>query len=209
MSEARRQVLTMLQEGKITADQAANLLQALGDDEAAPLPAVFSEPESPPLEGDVMRSAPPPDMDRYRRFWQIPFFITLTVMLLLGMWLRSLYQSSAGAITFGFVCVWSLFMFTFLLVALSFMSRSATWLHVRVREKNGRRVAISLPLPLRLATWGLSFARRFVPESEQDKLDMAAEFVNAARDNLKQAAAEPIMINVDDEDGDQVLVYIG
>lgn len=206
MSESRRHVLKMLQEGKITADQAANLLTAL-DPDAAPFPP--ASPEKPPLEGDVIRPDSPPDMDRFRRFWQIPFFITLGVFLLLGLWLRGIYQTSAGTISFGFVCVWSLFMLAFGLVVLAFMSRNAAWLHVRVQEGRGRNIAISLPLPLRVAAWGLNLARRFVPEREQDKVTMAAAFVEAARENLRQTKSEPITINVDDEDGDRVQVFIG
>ena len=198
--EARQQVLQMVQNGKLTAEQAQELLQALE-------PAA-AEPETV-LTGEVIPPDDTPDMDRLRRFWQYPFFIALAVFVLIGLGLRSLYQSSAGAITFWFVCLLSLFILTFLLTMIAFMSRRSPWLHVRVKEKGGRKIAISLPLPLRLTQWGIQIARGFVPAKEQVNLEIAAEFLQSAQDDLKSAGANPLMIDVDDDDGDQVQVFIG
>jgi hypothetical protein len=202
MSEARQQVLQMLQDGKLTAEQAQELLAALE-------PAPTGDDGSEAIEGEIVAPVEPPDMDRFRRFWQYPFFILLAVLLMVGLGLRSLYQSSEGAITFWFFCVLNIFILTFFLTVLAFMSRSAPWLHVRVREKRGRKIAISLPLPMGLAQWGIGIARNFVPEKEQGNMDMAAEFIRSARHDMKGPDTEPLMINVDDEDGDQVQVFIG
>ncbi|MEJ2749538.1 MAG: hypothetical protein P8183_16780 [Anaerolineae bacterium] len=200
MSDARQQVLLMLQDGKLTAEQAQELLQALEPTAEAPQEAI---------EGEIVEPMEPPDMDRFRRFWQYPFFIALAVLIAVGLGLRSLYQTSEGVMTFWLFCVSSLFALTFILTALAFMSRSAPWVHVRIKEKQGRKIAISLPLPMGLAQWGIGIARNFVPESEQGNLDMAAEFIRSARHDLQGPDTEPLMINVDDEDGDQVQVFIG
>jgi hypothetical protein len=201
MSNARQQVLQMLQDGKLTAEEAQELLQALE-------PAAAEAPQEA-IEGEIVEPVEPPDMDRFRRFWQYPFFISLAVLIGVGLGLRSMYQASEGAITFWFVCVLILFILTFILTALAFMSRSAPWVHVRVKEKSGRKIAISLPLPMGLAQWGINIARNFVPDAERGNLDMAAEFIRSARHDLKGPDTEPFMINVDDEDGDQVQVFIG
>jgi hypothetical protein len=201
MSDARQQVLQMLQDGKLTAEEAQELLRALE-------PTATEETQEA-IEGEIVAPVEPPDMDRFRRFWQYPFFISLAVLIGVGLGLRSMYQASEGAITFWFVCVLILFILTFILTALAFMSRSAPWIHVRVKEKGGHKIAISLPLPMGLAQWGIHIARNFVPDAEQGNLDMAAEFIRSARHNLKGPDTEPLMINVDDEDGDQVQVFIG
>jgi hypothetical protein len=190
----------MLQDGKLTAVQAQELLEAL--DPAA------EEPQEA-IEGEIVEPVEPPDMDRFRRFWQYPFFIALAVLIGIGFGLRSLYQASEGAMTFGLFCVMSIFILTFALTALAFMSRSAPWLHVRVKERQGRKIAISLPLPMGLAQWGINIARYFVPASEQPNLDMAGEFVRSARHSMDGPDTEPLMINVDDEDGEQVQIFIG
>ena len=201
MSEARQQVLQMLEDGKLTAEQAQELLQALE-------PAGGEAPQEA-VEGEIVAPVEPPDMDRFRRFWQYPFFITLAVLIVVGLGLRSLYQASDGVLTFWLFCVSSLFVLTFIMTALAFMSRSAPWVHVRIKEKQGRKIAISLPLPMGLAQWGINIARNFVPDAKQANLDMAAEFIRSARHDLRGPDTEPLMINVDDEDGDQVQVFIG
>ena len=203
MSEERRHVLQMLQDGTISTEQAMELLEALDNDEGEDhQPAMMiSEPATP--------SEPPPDLNKYRRWWKIPFLISVAVLLRFGFWLRSIYQSTEGAITLGFICVWTLFMFAGFVTLLAFLSRRATWLHVRVKEKEGRRIAISFPLPLRLANWGIGIARGFVDDQTRGHLTMASEFINAAQDTMREPGAEPLFINVDDEDGDHVQVYIG
>lgn len=213
MSEARRQILQMLQEGKVTADQAMELLQALEPSEQ--IPALTGadvedvEDIGEALTGEVIQPAEPPDMERYRRFWQIPFFIAIGAVIISGLGLRSLYRSADGAITFWFICVWSVFVMTSILTVLAFLSRRATWLHVRIKERKGRRISISLPLPLGIASWGLDIARGFVGDDVREKIDMASGFLAAARDNLRSPESDPLMINVDDDDGDQVQVFIG
>lgn len=202
MSEARNQVLQMLQDGKLTAEQAQELLQALE-------PESTTDDTREAIQGEIVEPVEPPDMDRFRRFWQYPFFISLAVLIAVGFGLRSMYQASEGAMTFWFFCVLSLFILTFILTALAFISRSAPWLHIRIKGKEGNKIAISLPLPMGLAQWGIGIARNFVPEPEQANLDMAATFIRTARHNLNGPDVEPLMINVDDEDGDQVQVFIG
>jgi hypothetical protein len=206
MGDAQRQILQMLQDGKVTADQAMELMQAL---ETAEAPGDAKGDSDEVLTGEVIRPTPPPNMDRFRRFWQIPFFIAFAALIISAVGLRSLYQSTEGAITFGFVCVWSIFILMFVLTLLAFFSRQATWVHVRVNERGGKSIAISLPLPLGLASWGLSIARSFVNEEMRQTIDMAADFLDAARQNLNTVASDPLVINVDDDNGDRVQIYIG
>lgn len=214
MQEERRRILQMLQDGTISADQAMELLQVLDEEgeeqEVASWDtAVDLTTPQEPLQGEILTTNSPPNLERYRQFWKIPFLIGLAFLLLFGFWLRSIYLSSEGAITFGFICIWSFFMLAFLATLLAFFSRRATWLHVRVQEKDGHRIAISLPLPLGLAGWGIKVAHGFVDTKTRGQLDMAEAFLAAAKDELKQPGAGPMTIDVDDEDGDKVQVYIG
>jgi hypothetical protein len=82
----------------------------------------------------------------------------------------------------------------------------APWLHVRIEERDGKRIAISLPLPLALADWGLWLARRYVDEQTAQYLDTSSEFITLMRKNRQ--GAQPIVIDVD-EDGQRVQVYLG
>lgn len=76
MSETRRQILQMLEDRKVTADQALALLQALEPGEA---PESELTEETELLTGEIIQPSTPPDMDRFRRFWQYPFFIALEI----------------------------------------------------------------------------------------------------------------------------------
>lgn len=200
MNQERQQILQMLQNGTITTDQAMELLDALATpaNSQAPLNGAIVEPYEPP-----------PNMDRFRRFWRIPFFIALGFLIFFGLWLYVIYQNNDGAITLGFVFVWSLFILAFLAALLAVFSRRAAWLHVRIKERNGRNINLSFPLPLRLAQWAISIAGRFADDQTRGHLLMASQFITAAQETMREPGAEPLMIDVDDDDGNHVQVYIG
>jgi hypothetical protein len=150
--------------------------------------------------------APPnldPEIAKWRRWWWIPMTIgvSITVMsaaLMYWTWL-------AGGFSFWFACAWFPFLLGILVIALSGGSRSARWLHVRVHLKQGERprtIAISLPLPLRLTAWFFKVFGRYLP-TEVTGLD---EVILALE---KVTPDTPFYVKVDDEDGEQVEVYIG
>jgi len=200
---SEKQILTMLEQGTITADEAARLLNALsaedssnGAPEAAMPTEAVVEPE--PIGFD-------PHSKRWQGLQQIPFAISLTVLIVTAWGLYATYQK-AGAITFGWVLLLLLFLVALFATVVSIWMINAPWLHVRIREGSGRRISISLPIPLLLAQWGIRIARRYVDDQTATYLDTSAEFLDAMRKDRKQS--EPIMIDVDE--GDQhVQVYIG
>ena len=206
MSEAQDQILKMLEEGTITAEEADRLLAALGPEQSVETVAgdliVTGVPESEPAES----TSQPPNYGRYRRFWRIPFIIAAGSLLLSGLGLAFMYQAEEGVATLGFLCIWSIFLLAFLATLLILLARRAPWLHVRVQEQDGRRFAISIPLPMRLASWALGIARYFVPKEQAMHVDTAAAFVTAMQEN---PGDEPIFIDVDDDDRDKVEIYIG
>jgi hypothetical protein len=204
MSEAEDQILNMLSEGKITAEEANTLLSALESDRAAGIIA-----GDPVLTSQVVSDADqniPPDMSRFQRFLRIPLVIAAGSLLLSGLGLALMYQAAGQVALIGLLCIWSIFILALLVTLTIFFARRAAWLHVRIQEKNGRRIAISLPLPLRLANWVLTIARYYVPKEQAVYLQTAAVFVDEMRRNPDQ---EPIIINIDDDDGDKVQVFIG
>jgi hypothetical protein len=197
MSDERDKVLAMLQDGTIDAEQANELLEALETEDGEMVVTAVTE-----ATGDI------PDMNRYRRFWIAPFVILSAVTTLLALWLKALATHRKSKLPLGFLFVFSLFLFSLGSTVLIFMSRKSTWVHVRVQEKNGANIAISMPLPLSLASWVIDYAREFVEGEALDNLEMAATAIAAAQENFNDADADPIMINVDDEDA-QVQVFIG
>jgi hypothetical protein len=206
LSDSQRHILRMLEDGRLTSDQALKLLQAVDRSEGIADSAEVSEgvPPAESPEASVL-----PDMDRFRRLWQYPFFVCLSALLLTVAVLRSLYNLPAGANSFGLVCVWSLFGLMLVLTALSFISRQGTWVHVRAKRRRGKTIAISLPLPLGFARWMLGLVSQFVGDSDRDRLTVVATFIDTAKENLRSVDADPLVIDVDDQDGDRIQVFIG
>lgn len=206
MSEAHDQILKMLEEGRITAEEADRLLTAVGPERSVgqvagdPVITTQLEDEPGPTQAD------PPEYGRFRGLWRIPFIIAAGSLLLSGLGLAFMYQADERVATLGFLCVWSIFLLAFLATLLLLFARRAPWLHLRVQEQDGRRFAISLPLPLGLAHWIIGFARAFVPDKQAAHLDTADAFVTAMREDPNR---QPIIIDVDDDDGDKVEIFIG
>jgi hypothetical protein len=191
MSEEQRQVLQMVQNGVITPEEAAQLLDALN----APPPARVTEP--------VFYEAPP-DMKHLRRHWEVPFFVGLILLGVAGLCVSNVSN------TLLLICGWSLFALAGMITVIGWLSQWSPWVHVRIRERDGSRIAISLPLPLslidELVELSRPLVRRFTDAETVENLDTAATLLTA----FKGAPLdEPITVEVDEPDGDHVRVYIG
>jgi hypothetical protein len=197
MGDEQDKVLSMLQDGTIDAEQANELLAAMEPEKERMVVTAVSE-----ATDDI------PDMARYRSFWVMPFVILSAVTTLLALWLRALATNRKSRMPFGILFVFSLFLFSMGLTVLMFLSRKSTWVHVRVQEKNGANIAISMPLPLSLASRALDFARGFVEGEALDNLEMASTAIVGAQESFSDPDADPIMINVDNEDA-HVQIFIG
>ena len=229
MGEEQLQILKMLEEGQIGAEEAAELLAALHPEEEgrsfaplrmtdnagmadsvrmtdsggmteealgepAPRPAVSAEPASAPgWEG-------PPA--RWSRFWIYPAMVGGGLLILGAVVLGLLYAANAAS---GWrVCGWLPMILGMVVAILAWWSRTARWLHLRVKEKGERNIAFSFPLPLTLTAWVLRVAQRWVPQLKETGVD---EMILALRDTDLD---EPFFVEVqDDKEGEHVQVYIG
>jgi hypothetical protein len=210
MSEG--QILNMLERGTITADEAAKLLEAVAARDIAAESGVAAgegaAAEEPIAVGSdqVIPGSFAPEAKRWKRIQQIPLAISLLVLITSAWGLYAVYHRADARITLGWVAVLVVFLVAVLATVLSAWVITAPWLHVRIHEPDGKRIAISLPIPLTLADWGLRIARRYVDEHSAAYLDTSAEFLRAMRRDRK--TSEPIVVNID-EDGHYVQVYIG
>ena len=85
---------------------------------------------------------------------------------------------------------------------------SASWLHIRIRQKPGERpqtIALSFPLPIRITAWFLRNFGSRIPKLKETGLD---ELILALGKNATPQAPFYIEVN-EGEDGEQVQVYIG
>ncbi len=207
-SEERKKILQMVEEGKISANEAANLMRALDDDSAEAEMEVFETEASFGFEGS---EAFAPEFDsvkaRARRFAMIPLW-TGVFIAVLSAWGIYAIQQSAG-VNFWFFCLLFPLMLGVLLIALGAGGQSSKWLYVNVDRHDAddwpRNITFGFPLPFGLTAW---FLRNFGHTIRGMKNTSVDDIIQVLDSTGK--SGEPFIINVDDdEDGEHVQVYIG
>ena len=210
-SEERQQILKMVENGKISADEAMNLMKALDESsvkmeiiEGAPASSSGSEAES----NSTKPSAPEFEevARRARRLWQIPLWIGVTITVLSAYWMYTLVNASNYG--FWFYFAWLPLILGILMIALFASSLTSRWLYVNVEQAEGewpRNVTLGFPIPLGLASW---FLRNFGNNIEGLRQANVDEIIEILSKGI--SAKEPLIVNVDEaEHGERVQVYIG
>jgi hypothetical protein len=204
MGEAEERILQMLSDGSISVEEAEELLAALGMEDNGE--ALSGEIVTSQEIQDAKPHTPPPDLSRFKRWWRIPLFVAAGSAILSGAGLILMYQSTEQVALLGYLCIWSIFIIALFVSVIILMARRSTWLYINVEEKGGHRFAFGMPMPLGLVNWSFKAARPFVPDKQAVHLETASAFVSVMKDDPD---SNPIVIDVDDEDGDRVQVYIG
>jgi hypothetical protein len=205
-SEERKQILKMVEDGRISAEEAVTLMKALDETVEAEEEVFQTEAD----QGSNKSEAPELERtaDRARRLWQIPLWIgiSLTVFTAWGMYA---IQQSAGY-NFWFYCLTMWLMVGVAVIALAGWSRTARWLFVNVEQPHGdgpRHVTLGFPLPIGLASWFLRNFGHNIEGLRHTNVDDVIEAISMATSATNGA---PLIVNVDEgEDGERVQVYIG
>ena len=160
------------------------------------IPTVVEDmPETPSFD---------PRAKKWRGWWRIPLWIGVVATILMGLLLYSIYN--AAGFNFWFACAWFPFLFSVGIVALAWASRSAHWIHIRVRQSPGERpqnIAISFPIPFGLMGWFLRTFRSKIPNMQgvdPEEMILALNHVSPEK---------PFYVEVNEEGGEHVEVYIG
>jgi hypothetical protein len=111
----------------------------------------------------------------------------------------------SSGLGFWFYCAWLSFLLGVAVVALGFDSRTSRWIYVNVHQKPGekpQRIVVSFPLSP--VTWLVNLFGSYIPAEQKGAVDdvMQAVFKSTKSD-------EPLFVDVHDEDGQHVQVYIG
>lgn len=142
----------------------------------------------------------PPDLGWWKKGWLIPFWVGTGILVLGALQMGWAYSSQKF---FWFYCAWLPMLGGLLVLLLSWWSQRARWVHVRVQDADGSRVSISVPLPLGLAGWAFRVFGRFIPNMEKKVLDDLPGILDAL-----SKEKGPATVEVNDEDGSRVRVYI-
>jgi hypothetical protein len=208
-SEERKKILQMVEEGKISAEEAASLMAALVDDEEGSVEAEvevfesgsgsnYERPETPEFEEIKARA---------RRFALIPLWIGVFVTVL-SAWAIYSIQQSAGT-NFWFYCMIFPLMLGVLLLALGGGGRASRWIYVDVDRRDAkpgdgpRHITLGFPMPFGLVAWFFDNFGHNLKGMDRNKVEGIVQMMQATKDS-----DEPLMVNVDDDDA-HVQVYIG
>jgi len=225
----RIQILEMIESGVITAAEGARLLQALDTDDrleesleaeedyaaghdvngAGPgSNSQTEEDEFGSLNGEVVENVFEPNIEKWKRWWVIPLWIGVGITIAGSLLMLWAYQTSGFSFWFG--CTWLPFLLGVALIAMAWGSRSARWLHLRIKQEPGewpQTIAFSFPLPLHFAAWFMRTFGQFIPKVNEIGLDfdqLIQSFENSTTPDT------PFYIEVDDGDnGETVQIYIG
>jgi hypothetical protein len=226
VDKAERKILDLVEQGKISAEEGLRLINAMqsakaptvdlppdpeAPDEATPVdpgapPEVFipSEPEMGEPVHPRMPKSEFERMKKLKRWWVLPFGIGILFTTLGAIWMYMGYVEAGFG--FGFWLAWLPFLLGIFISVVSFQTSRSVWFHVRIRQKPGERperIAISLPLPLNLARWILGAFGNKIPGLKDQPVDSYVDMLETL------SPEEPFYVHVQDEDGEEVEVFIG
>ena len=209
-AEERKKILQMVQDGKVSAEQAASLMRALdadADPQGAEAEVEFVETEA----GSGFESNDASEFEevksRARRFAMIPLWIGVFIAVLSAWGIYSV-QQRAG-INFWFFCLLVPLLFGVLLIAIGAGGERSKWLYVNVDRRNAqdwpRNITLGFPLPLGLTAWFLRTFGQYINGMQKTNVDEIIQILDATG-----TSGAPLIINANDnEDGEHVQVYIG
>ena len=203
-SEEEKKILKMVEDGRITPEEAMKLIKALEADTVEPVDPVTDEAGEP---GFVSGAGPEFEQvkKRAQRFTWIPLGLGIALTVLAAYWLFTLVQNSNYGLWFA--CAWFPLLLGVLLLALSTGGLNARWMYVDVQQGSGEwpgHITFGMPLPIGLLGWVLRhFGHYMHGWGSVDADELLGLLATTTRD-------EPLVVNVEDEeDGDRVQVYIG
>ena len=209
-SEERKKILQMVEDGKVSAGDAAKLMMAL-DADADPTEAEMEVIQPDTSQGFENSEAPEFDeiKSRARRFSLIPLWIGIFITVL-SAWIIYGIQQNGGA-DFWFYCMVLPLLAGVFLITLGAGGRSARWVYLDVdrpyakRGDGPRHITFGLPLPLGIIDWFLRTFGNYFQGLNKRRMDGMIELMNATRNSN-----EPFILNIDDsDDGEHVRIFIG
>lgn len=209
-AEERKKILQMVQDGKISAEQAASLMRTLEADDAmstaeagmevieAGASSVGERTDAPEFEQVKARA---------RRFAMIPLWVGVFLTIFSAWGMYSIQQNSG--VNFWFFVLLFPLLLGVLLIALGAGAQNSKWLYVNVDRRNAedwpRNITLGFPLPLGLTAWFLRTFGHNIHGMRHTNVDEIIQILDATG-----KSGAPLIINANDnEDGEHVQVYIG
>jgi hypothetical protein len=207
-AEERRKILQMVADGKISAEEASNLMRAL-DEPAEEEIQIFEAETGSSGEGSAAHAEEFEEVRRRAKRWAaIPLWVGIISTVLFSWWMFSIQQNSG--LNFWFYCLSLPLLFSILLIVMGAGSSTSRWLYVNVDRSQAedwpKQITIALPLPLGLVAWFLKNFGSYIEGMKDTAVDEVIQAIAMAKH-----ITEPLIVKVDDSDkgGERVQVFIG
>ena len=211
-SEERKKILQMVEEGKISAEDAAQLMRALDEDAGVDTEAAEAEIEV--IEGRPdpgYERAAAPEFDeikaRARRFSLIPLWVGVFITVFSAWIIYSIQQNSG--VNFWFYCMTLPLMLGVLLIALGAGGHASRWIYVDVDRRDvqpgdgPQHITLGFPIPFGFVAWFFETFGHNIHGMNKNRVEGIMQMMHATKES-----GEPLMVNVDDDDA-HVQIYIG
>ncbi len=198
----KTKILELINDGTLSAEEGLRLINAMEQ----PMPEPEAVPQQAEVDikiGDVNDTArhifteeEKEKIRKFRNWWIIPFCFGILTLFLASFWMIESYQ--LAGLGWGFWLSWIPLFIAIALMVLSWLSRTARVLHIKVKEyKEGGRVSFSanLPLPIKLSKWALF---RFGGSSEHRM--QFTHILNQINEDV--TPDNPLFVEVHGKDGD-------
>jgi SHOCT-like domain len=207
-SEERRKILQMVEEGKISAEDAASLMRALDEDSVEEHVEALKSETGSGFEGD---EASTPEFEKVKahvhRFATVPLWMGVGIAVLSAWGIFTIQQNTG--VNFWFFCLMFPLLLGVLLVAIGSAGQGSKWLYVNVDRRYAddwpKNITLGFPLPIGLTAWFMRTFGHNIRGMNKTQVDGIVEVLDTTN-----KSDDPFIINVDDDDnGDRVHVYIG
>lgn len=140
---------------------------------------------------------------RWKAWWVLPLSIGI-----------GLTVSGVGMLTLDgmwWLCGGPMVMAGVLLMTVSAATHRSPWIHVRIFNKRGsgpRKIAVSLPIPVRFTAWLVRRFGQYVKPLQKTGVDELVLALDMLHEGISPEG--PLFVEVeDDEDGERIEVYLG
>jgi hypothetical protein len=190
--EDKIDILDQLEQGHIDVEEAIHRLEE---------DAYTTGGQAAVTDGSFQPSESADDLGKWRDWWLVILASSLGIIALAG-WLGTI-----GG--WWWICAGPGLLVGFALMVLALASRDAPWLHLRVdtgQKTWPRHIALSFPLPVRLASWGLKKWGPRIPSLSDTAVD---ELILALEGNLSKDTPLYIDVQEDPSTGERVQIFLG
>lgn len=202
----RLDILKQVENGEISLEEASKLLSEIDQGEE------FSKSEPEVLVADkIISSESIPVTDNEKPawafvFWAVPLILGLVLTIFSATWLYQNYLSSG--LGFKFWLTWIPFSIGVFLIYFGWSLQKARWIHINIKQPKGespQRIFLAFPIPFQF----IGFVMKIFKSKFSDKMSNmdVEELLKTVDDHIRKD--EPLYVNVDDDDGTKVEIYIG